>query len=189
MSIKTHKDELEEIIDAVIKLTWNYKIFRVLFEKGEVDFETRQAHPEIFLTLHDSLFCSFCVAADLLFEEKPSATSLWSLVRKSQPILATKLNEKIRGNKSLLEKIGAIRNQVCAHRWQKKSPQEVFAEVKLRVSMMAEIVDLARSVILDLAEEIDAGRKTELEKQQLSELTLRCVADDAAKILQAFRNC
>ena len=27
--MKTHKEEIEEMIDAVIKLTWNYTVFRV----------------------------------------------------------------------------------------------------------------------------------------------------------------
>ena len=175
------------MIDTVIKLTWNYRIFRVLFEKSDIDFEIRQSHPEFFLTLHDSFLCSFCVVADLIFEEKRSATSLWSLIRKSKLELASRLSEKICAHNSSLKKIGAVRNQVCAHRWQAKSPQEVFAEVEPRLSMMTEVVNLARLVILELVGEVDSNRKTELERQQLSELTLHCIAEDAAKVLRAFQ--
>ena len=42
------------MIDAVIKLAWNYTVFRALFEKNEADCEARQAHPGFFLTMHPS---------------------------------------------------------------------------------------------------------------------------------------
>ena len=68
--MKTRESELGEMIDVVIKLVWNYTIFRALFEKNDADLETRKAHPEFFLTMHDSLLCGFCTATTILFEDK-----------------------------------------------------------------------------------------------------------------------
>jgi hypothetical protein len=185
--MKTHADELDEMIDVVIKLVWTYTIFQRLFRKQDADSETRRAHPEFFLTMHDCLLCSFCVAVEILFKEMEKATSLWSLIRKSKPQLLNDLTRRILTHNSSIKKIEATRHQVCAHRWQAKSPQEVFAEAQLRFNIMTEITILARSLILELAREVDTRKKSELEKQQLSELTLNCVADDANKVLQGLR--
>jgi len=188
--MKTYESKVDELIDVVIKLTWNYTIFCKLFEKQEGYTEARQGHPEFFVTMHDSLVCSFFVAADLLFCEKKKATSLRNLIRAiemSKPELAKKLNGKIpTGKGSLIEKIGIMRNQVCAHRWEAKTPREVFAEAAFRLNMMKETVDLARSLICELAEEAGGNRKEKLERQQLSDNTLQCVADDAAHVISAF---
>lgn len=189
--MKTYQEELDEMIDAVIKLVWNYTIFCALFEKKNADREVREAHPEFFLTMHDSLLCSFCVTADFLFHEDRNgkATSLCNLVRNfevSKPDFAKKLNTKICAKKNIVEKIGIVRNQACAHRWKAKTPQEVFAKANVRLSMLKEIADLARLIICDLAKEAGGNRKENLEKQQLSENTLQCVANDAAQVMRAF---
>jgi hypothetical protein len=186
--MKTQKDELNEMIDAVIKLTWNYRLFRALFRKNATDAETRQAHPQFFLTLHDSLFCSFCVTVDLLFEEKPSATSLWSLLRNLNSAHAKGLSKRILSHRNQLRKISSIRNQVCAHRWRAKTPEDVFNEVKLHVRAMTKVVNLARLVILETVREVDSNRRTELKRQQLSESTLVSIAQDAATVLQTFQS-
>ena len=89
--MKTNENELDEMIDVVIKLIWNYTIFCKLFEKKEAYADARQAHPEFFVTMSDSLLCSFFVAADLLFDEKEKATSLRNLIKDievSNPQLA-----------------------------------------------------------------------------------------------------
>lgn len=185
--MKTRNEELEEMIDLAIKSIWTYTIFRTLFRKEDADSEARRAHPEFFLAMHDSLLCSFCVAVEILFEEKPKATSLWSLVRQAEPQLSSQLETRILAHYSSIKDIETIRHQVCAHRWQAKSPQEVLAEVQLRINAMTEIAQLTRFLILELAEDIDSKRKAELEKQQLSESTFGCVAEDALKVLQAFR--
>ena len=91
--MKTRENELEEMIDVVIKLTWNYTIFRALFEKDDADYETRKAHPEFFLTMHDSLLCGFCTGTTILFDDEEKATSLWSLIKKTTPELANKLTK------------------------------------------------------------------------------------------------
>ena len=188
--MKTYENELDEMIDAVIKLTWNYTIFLKLFEKKEIYSEARQAHPEFFVTMLDSLLCSFFVTADLLFEEKKKATSLRNLIRDiemSKPALAKKLNEKIPAGKGgLIEKIRIMRNQVCAHRPKAKTPQAVFAEAAVRLSMMKETTDLARFIVSELADEAGGRRKKNLKKQQLSDSTLQCVIDDAGLVLRAF---
>ena len=67
-----------------------------------------------------------------------------------------------------------------------KGPEAVFREVKLFVKEMKQVADLARSVLLVLIGETDASKKLELEQQQFSDTTLRCVADDATKVLRAF---
>jgi hypothetical protein len=188
--MKTHENELDEMIDVVIKLVWNYTIFCKLFEKRDDYAEARQSHPEFFLTISDSLLCSFFVAADLLFCEKEKATSLRNLIKdieESKPELARKLNEQIPAGKgSIIEKIGIMRNQVCAHRWEAKTPQEVFAEAAVRLNMMKEIADLARLIIYELAEEAGGSRKENLENQQFSNSRLQCVAADAGLVLRAF---
>jgi lambda repressor-like predicted transcriptional regulator len=178
------------MIDVVIKLIWNHTIFCKLFEKKEAYTEARQAHPEFFVTMCDSLLCSFFVAADLLFCDKEKATSLRNLIKDiqvSKPELANTLNEQIRAGKgSLIEKIGIMRNQVCAHRWEAKTPQEVFGEASVRLNMMKEITDLAQSIICELVEEFGGNWKEDLEKQQLSNNTLQCITDDAGLVMCAF---
>lgn len=185
--MKTCTDELKEMVDVVVKLTWTYTIFGTLFKKQDAESEVRRAHPEFFLTMHDTLLCSFCLAVEILFEKKEKATSLWSLIRKSKPKLFKELTGRIHAHTSSIKKIEAIRHQVCAHRWQAKSPQEVFAEVQLPFNTMTEITTLARSLILELAEEADEIIRSELERQQLSESTLSCLAEDARKVLQALQ--
>lgn len=108
--MKTHENKLDEMIDVVIKLVWNYTIFCKLFAKKGDYAEARQAHPEFFLTMSDSLLCSFFVSSDLLFCEKMKATSLRNLIKDvevSNPELARMLNEKIPAGKGcIIEKIG-----------------------------------------------------------------------------------
>ncbi len=185
--MKTRNEELDEMIDLVIKLNWTYTIFRSLFKKQDADSEARCAHPEFFLAMHDSLLCSFCVAVEILFETKPKATSLWNLIKQIEPQLSAKLSTRIQASNTSIKDIEAIRHEVNAHRWQAKTPQRVFAEVQLRIKTMAEIANLARVLVLELAGDIDNKRKAELENQQLSESTLSCVAGDAGKVLEAFR--
>jgi hypothetical protein len=184
--MKTHENEVNEIIEVVIKLTWGYTIFCALFQKKDADREARGAHPEFFMTMYDSLFCGFCVTTALLFNDKPKATSICNLIKDIealQPELAEKLNEKIRVNRSVIDKIETIRHQVCAHRWEKKTPQEVFEEVQPRLNMVKNVIDLARFIVFELA---DVRRKEELERQQLSEHTLQCITYDAGLVMRAF---
>jgi len=182
--MKTRENELQEIIDVVIKLAWNYTIFRALFEKNDTDCETRKAHPEFFLTMHDSLLCGFCAATTILFDDKAKATSFWHLIKKSTPELANKLTEKIQLSSSYIKKVEALRHQVFAHRWEAKSPQDVFTEVRLQTDMMTEVVKLAQFVICELADEITKGRKEELHRQQLSQSTLQSISTEVAQLMQ-----
>jgi AbiU2 len=182
--MKTREDELREMIDVVIKLVWNYTIFRALFEKNDADAETRRTHPEIFLTMHDSLLCGFCMATAILFEEKEKATSLWNLIKKSKPEIATTLSEKIQPINSSIKKIESLRHQVFAHRWQAKSPQDVLKETQLQVNMMAEIANLVQSIIFELAKEIDRNKQEELQRQQLSQSTLQSITAEVAQLMR-----
>jgi len=187
--MKTYENEVDEIIDVVVKLTWSYTIFRALFEKKDADREAREAHPEFFLIMHDSLFCGFCVATAVLFEDKEKATSICNLVKEievSKPELAKKLNERIRANRWPIDELQKSRHQVCAHRWKSKTPQQVFDEVRPRVSMMKEVLDLSRSIISELAEEAGGEKPKDMERQQLSKETLECIAEDAGQVMRAF---
>ena len=188
--MKTYENELDEMIDVVIKLIWNYTIFCKLFEKKEAYADARQAHPEFFVTMADSLLCSFFVAADLLFNEKKKATSLRKLIKDievSNPQLAKKLNGKIPTSKgSLIGKIAIMRNQVFAHRWNAKTPQVVFHEASVTPNMMKEITELAQSIICDLAEGFGGIKRVNIERIQLSNNTLQCIADDAGLVMGAF---
>jgi hypothetical protein len=184
--MKTRKDELDEMVDVVVKLVWSYKILRALFEVNDVDYETRKSHPEFFMTMHDSLLCLFCTGITMLFDDKEKATSLRNLIKKSQPQLAKELMEKIQLNNGNIRKIEAIRHQVFAHRFQAKSPRDVFDEVKLQVGIMGETAELTKFIIYKLAGEIDPGRKDELEKQQLSQSTIQTITSDVAQIMQTF---
>ncbi|HTR41944.1 MAG TPA: hypothetical protein VMH87_10050, partial [Pseudomonadales bacterium] len=77
-------------------------------------------------------------------------------------------------------------HQVFAHRFQAKSPQDVFNEAKLQAGVMSEIADLAKSITYKLAEEIVLGKKEELEKQQLSQSTLQAITAEVAEIMRTF---
>jgi hypothetical protein len=185
--MKTYGEELDEMIDVVIKLTWSYTIFRALFE--DADREAREAHPEFFLTMHDSLFCGFCVATALLFNTKAKATSICNLIKQvSKPDLAEKLNDKITPRPSPIVKLQKMRNEVCAHRCKTKTAQEVFHEVAPRVSTMKEVVDLAKSIICELAEHAGVKKRENIEEQQFSKETLQQIADDAGQVMRAFAN-
>jgi hypothetical protein len=182
--MKTREDELKEMIDVVIKLVWNFTIFRSFFEKNNADLETRKAHPEFFLTMHDSLLCGFCTATGILFDDKEKATSLWNLIKKSKSETAKALCEKIQLNSASIKRAEALLHQVFAHRWQAKSPQDVFAEVQLQVNTIAKIVNLAQSITLELTGEIDRNKKEELQTQQLSQSTLQSITADVAQLMQ-----
>src|SRR5690348_16266852 len=116
--MKTYGNELDEIIDVVVKLDWNYTIFCKFFEQTDIYTEVRRAHPHFFITIYESLLCSFCTPTDLLFCKRPKATSLCNLIKDAEstkPEFAAKLTEKIHAKKNLIGTIEEIRNQVCAH--------------------------------------------------------------------------
>jgi hypothetical protein len=189
--MKTFEDKVEEMIDAVTKLTWNYTIFYVLVEKKETYIEVRAAHPEFCLNMFDSLFCGFCVTVDFLFDadKKGKKTSLSNLIKElpgPKLTIAKDLDNRIHGLNASLRKIGVLRNQALAHRSEAKTPQQVFAEANLTIGDMADIVRVARSIILELAEEVGGDRKAELEKQQFSETTLQAVSHDARQVMLAL---
>jgi hypothetical protein len=60
----------------------------------------------------------------------------------------------------------------------------VFAEMQLQVNMMTEIVNLAQSIILELAGEIDRNKIEELQTQQLSQSTLQSITAEVAQLMQ-----
>jgi hypothetical protein len=185
--MKTYEDELNEILDVVIKLAWSHTILCALFEKKDADRKVREAHQELFITLYDSMLCGFCTATAFLFSKKEKATSICNLIRdiqQSEPALANKLNEKIRVKSGLIKKIEDVRHQACAHRWEAKTPREVFAEGGLSFNKLKEIVDLTQSIICELVER--AGKENP-EKQQLSKETLQRITSDAGQIMRAFK--
>lgn len=115
-----------------------------------------------------------------------SVLSKQAQVEKIKPDVANGLNAKIRFNQQSIEKLEAIRNQACAHLWKKKTMTDVYVKVAAQVNAMKEIVNLTREVILEVAEIAGNDRRSQLERQQLSETTLKCVADDARKVFLAF---
>jgi hypothetical protein len=194
--MKTYENELDEMIEVVVELVWSCTIFRALFEKKDADrelkeFEARRSHPHFFITMRNSLLCNFCVTTDLLFHEdkKGKATSLCNLIRDievSKPGIAKQLSEKIYAKRNLIKKIGILRNQVCAHRSEAKTEQEVFAEADVRLYMMKEITDLAQLIISELAEEAGGNRRENLELLKLDAGTLNFIEGDAGRIMNAF---
>jgi hypothetical protein len=187
--MKTYENELDEMIDVVVKLIWNYTIICKFFEKNEVYTQVREAHPQFFITMYESLLCSLCVTVDLLFCKKQKATSLCNLIEdieETKPELAKSLNEKISLKNSLIEKIGDIRNQVCAHRWEAKTPQEVFAEAGIKLNMIKEIAVLAQLIVSELAEEAGGNRRENMEHLKLNKETLQFTEDSAVRVMNAF---
>jgi len=79
-----------------------------------------------------------------------------------------------------------MRNQVFAHRWNAKTPQVVFHEASVTPNMMKEITELAQSIICDLAEGFGGIKRVNIERIQLSNNTLQCIADDAGLVMGAF---
>jgi hypothetical protein len=187
--MKTYENELDEMIDVVVKLIWNYTIICKLFEKKEIYTQVREAYPQFFITMYESLLCSLCVTIDLLFCKKQKATSLCNLIKdieSSRPEFAKGLNEKISLKDGLIEKIGGIRNQVCAHRWEAKTPKEVFAEVGIKLNMIKEIADLAQLIVSELAEEAGGNRRENMEQLKLNKETLQFTEDSAVRVMAAF---
>lgn len=194
--MKTYENKLDEMIDVVVKLTWNYTIFSALFKKKNADreareCEAREAHPQFFLTMYDTLLCSFCVATHLLFykDKKGKATSLCNLIRDiemAKPEFAKQLNEKIYAKRNLIKKIRIIRNQVYAHRSEAETPQEVFTKARVQLDIMKEIADLTRLIICELGEEAGGNRRENVELLKLNRETLQFIEDDAGRIMNAF---
>src|SRR5258708_148860 len=154
--MKTYEDGLDEMTDVVIKLVWNYTLFCALFEKQETYRETREGHPEFFLTMQESLFCSFCISVALLFNDKDKAESLCNLIqhiKTSKPDFAKTLNDKISAKKTVINKIQDIRHQAFAHRYKTKTQKQVWDEMRPRLNMMKDVADLARFIICELVEE------------------------------------
>ena len=82
--------------------------------------------------------------------------------------------------------LGKVRNQVFAHRWKTKTPQDVFDEVRPSVEMMRGAVELAQYSILQLSEAISKEKRANLEKQHFSKQALQCVADDVAQTMRVL---
>jgi hypothetical protein len=192
--MKTYENEVDEMIDVVVKLTWNYTILRALFEKKDPQREAeeqgaRQAHPQFFITINESLLCAFCIATEIAFEGHTKATSIPKLlkhIQKLKPDLAIELNKKITDNKVLIKKFRDLRNQSCAHRWEGKTQQEVFKDVEASLNNMKEIADLARLIISEIAKDVGGSRKENLEQLMLNKETLEYVANDASQVMRAF---
>ncbi len=73
--MKTYEDELNEILDVVIKLAWSYSILCALFEKKDADRRVRETHQELFITMYDSLR-KFVTSAAFLFSKKEARSNL-----------------------------------------------------------------------------------------------------------------
>jgi AbiU2 len=189
--MKTYEESLAEMTDVVTKLVWNYTVFCGLFEKAEVHQSTRLQHSEFFLTMYESLFGSFCMAARVLFNKEKSQDSLPNLINyvevtKQKSDLAKILNDKIGASHNSLEILRKMRNKTFGHRNKADTQQQVWNEFRPRLDMMKEITNLAQFIILELAQEFGGERRENLEKQQLSPSTLRCIAKDATRVLEAF---
>ena len=191
---KTFKNEVDEILDVVIKLIWIYTIFRGLFEKKEEDrekdyYKARAAHPQFFLTIHDSLLCGFCDTTTLLFKEKDNETSIYSLikhVKELKPSLAKKLRKQIQAKNSLLKKIKSIRHGVHTHQNKTKTPQEAFIEANLSLNMLKEVADFTQSIINELAEEAAESQNEKLKNLQLSNDILQSLTNDTDQVMRTL---
>jgi hypothetical protein len=146
-------------------------------------------HPELFLTLHESLLCAFCVGTALLFDDASKATSIPNLIAQMEtlePQLAKRLRQEIQRNRQSIGAIEQLRHQVYAHRWKKKGPEDVFAEVHPYLRTMSEVVTLARFLLLEITGHVSLQKRENLERQQLGPQRLQCLADDAAQVLHGF---
>ena len=141
------------------------------------------------MTMQETLLCAFSVGTALLFEEASKATSMRTLIGQLEiftPQLAQHLRKEIEKNRQCIKVIEQLRHQVYAHRWKKKAPQDVFAELRPCVSMMSDVVKLARFIILELAGQVSVQKRESLQNQQLSEHRLQCIAEDAGKVVSGF---
>lgn len=189
VKMKTYENKLDEMIDAVVKLIWNHTMFCKFFEKRDDYTKARQWHPQFFITMWDSLLCTFCVTADLLFCDKVKATSLCNLIKDiqvSKPEIAKRLNEVIDNKRSLIKKVGVLRNQACAHLWAAKTRQAVFAEARMQLNMTKEIAELARLIVSELAEEAGGNRRENLENLKIDRGTLQFIQDDVTRVMNTF---
>lgn len=194
--MKTYENKLDEMIEVTVGLVWSCTIFRALFAKKDADreaneCEARKGHPHFFITIHNSMLRSFFVTADLLFhaDKKGKATSLRNLIREVEavnPDLAKKLNAQIHDKRILLKKIGILRNEACAHLWEAKTQQEVFAEADVQLNMMTEVADLAQIIICELADDAGGNRRENVEQLKLNRETLQFIEGDAGLVMNAL---
>lgn len=191
--MKTYEESLDEMIDVVTKLVWNYTAFSGLFKKGEAYLGARLRHQEFFLTMYDSMFSSFCMSTRILFNANPDQDSLTNLinyveVQKQNPSLAQKLNAKIANHEPSIKVLRNMRNKAFGHRNKSHTQDEVWSKYKPSFNMMTEVKDLALFVILELAQEAGGQRKENLESQQLDSSTLQRIADASEHVLQALKH-
>ena len=106
--MKTFENEVDEIANVVIKLTWTETVFKGLFEKGESHRKTREMHPELFLTMYESLLSAFSVGTAVLFDDASKATSMPNLIAQMEvlePQLAQRLRQEIQQTRQSIRAI------------------------------------------------------------------------------------
>ena len=114
--------------------------------------------------------------------------SLCNLIKDAEdlkPGITKSLTDKICAKQDIVKKIGILRSQACAHRWEAKTQQVVAQEAILQIGMMKDIVDLAQEIVRELADIIGGTRRENLE-QMLGNATLTYLTNDARQVLRAF---
>lgn len=187
--MKTYEERLYESADLVIKLVWIYTVFRALWERKQSHVRARQGHPELFLALHESLLCTFCMATWVLFNEKAKTESLPNLIQQvelSNPGLGKNLKAEIYHRKNSLAKIASLRNQAFAHRYTTTNQRQVWDKIRPLLKNMKEVANLTKSLFIQLAKESGSKRLQDFEKQQPSEARLHLIVGDARRVVESF---
>jgi len=157
---------IREMVSEVIEFTRTYAVWRELMQPAKAN--VRGVHQDFLLTVTNALVLSFCVGTYQLFDRDTRTKSLIGLIediRPSDSVLAQKLTARITADKSVIERVSRLRNNVYAHRNKLQHPQDVFGAVKLTPRMMKALVQLAQEVVASLAVAVGTDTKKDLETE------------------------
>ncbi len=105
-------------------------------------------------------------------------------LKATNPSIALKLQQKIENHSAIVNKVTTLRHNVFGHRNKERSPQNVFAAVKLTPREMKTVVDLAQDIISTFA---GVKAKEDLEMKLHSyEDAVRCDVHSLMQVLEKY---
>jgi hypothetical protein len=144
--------EYKETSQQVIELVRYYALWWFYLEKANTIRYDRveRGYPDFFITIVDSLRCSFIVTAYRLFDKRSDVRSLIELIRiteSSDKPLAASLQAKADSIAPILEKTKLLRHKVMAHRDNSQTPEQTFFEADVTPAEMKKVVSVAIEII------------------------------------------
>jgi hypothetical protein len=141
---------MKEVLEQVIELVRYYSLWWFFMEKSNtIRYDkTERNYPDFFITIADSLRCSFFVTAYRLFDKRTGVNSFVTMIAAtSDKTLAASLQAKIDAIAPIIEKIRKLRHNVMAHRNKSQPPEQWFAVADITPAEMKQAVITAKEII------------------------------------------